>query len=40
MELSLGLSFYLRRSLGGYTVSTTMGLPVKIVVALAPQSNR
>jgi hypothetical protein len=38
MELSIRLSFYLRRSLGGYTVSTTAGFPVKIVEALALQS--
>jgi hypothetical protein len=38
MELSLRLSFYLRCSLGGYTVGTTMGFPVKIMEALAPQS--
>jgi hypothetical protein len=36
MELSLCLSFYLRHSLGGYTVGTTAGFPVKIVEALAP----
>jgi hypothetical protein len=35
MELSLCLSFYLRRSLGG----TTVGLLVKIVEALAPRSR-
>jgi hypothetical protein len=40
MELSLQLSFYLRRSLGGYMVGTTTGFPVKIVEALAPQSRR
>jgi hypothetical protein len=40
MELSLQLSFYLRRSLGGYMVGTTTGFPVKIVEALAPQSHR
>jgi hypothetical protein len=40
MKLSLCLSFYLRRSLGGYTVGTTAGFPVKIVEALAPQSHR
>jgi hypothetical protein len=36
MELSFRLSFYLRRSLGGYTVGTTAGFPVEIVEALAP----
>jgi hypothetical protein len=36
MELSLWLSFYLRHSLGGYTVDTTAGFPVKIVEVLAP----
>jgi hypothetical protein len=35
MELSLCLSFYLRRSLRGYTMGTTMGFPVKIGEALA-----
>jgi hypothetical protein len=40
MELSLRLSFYLRRSLGGYTVGTTAGFPVEIVEALAPQPHR
>jgi hypothetical protein len=39
MELSLCLSFYLRCSLGGYTVSTTVGFPVEIMEALAPQSR-
>jgi hypothetical protein len=39
MELSLRLSFYLRRSLGGYTVGTNMGYLVEIVEALAPQSR-
>jgi hypothetical protein len=39
MELSLRLSFYLRRSLGGYTVGTTVRFPVKIVEALALQSH-
>jgi hypothetical protein len=40
MELSLFLSFfYLRRSLGGYTVTITTGFPVEIVEALAPQSH-
>jgi hypothetical protein len=36
MELSLHVSFYLRRSLEGYTVGTTMGFAVEIMVALAP----
>jgi hypothetical protein len=36
MKLSLRLSFYLRRSLGGYTVGTAVGFPAKIVEALAP----
>jgi hypothetical protein len=40
MELSLRLSFYLRHSLGGYTVGTIVGFPVEIVEALAPQSCR
>jgi hypothetical protein len=40
MELSLRLSFYLKRSLGGYTVGTTAGFPVEIVEALAPQPHR
>jgi hypothetical protein len=31
MELSLCQSFYHRRSLGGYTVGTTMGFQVEIV---------
>jgi hypothetical protein len=39
MELSLHLSFYLRRILGGYTVGTITGSPIKIVEALAPQSH-
>jgi hypothetical protein len=39
MELSLHLSFYLRHSLGGYTVGTITGFPVKIVEALAPQPH-
>jgi hypothetical protein len=39
MELSLHLSFYLRRSFRGYTVGTTAGFPVEIVEALAPQSH-
>jgi hypothetical protein len=36
MELNLCLSFYLKHSLGGYSVDTTTGFPVKIVKALAP----
>jgi hypothetical protein len=40
MELSLCLAFYLRRSLGGYTVGTTTRFPVKIMEALAPRSRR
>jgi hypothetical protein len=39
MELSFCLSFYLRRSLGGYTVGTTMGFLVLTVEALAPRSH-
>jgi hypothetical protein len=39
MQLSLRLTFYLRRSLGGYTVGTTVRFPVKIMDALAPQSR-
>jgi hypothetical protein len=35
MELSLHLSFYLRHSLGGYTVDNTTEFPIKIVEALA-----
>jgi hypothetical protein len=38
-ELSLCLSFYLTRSLRGYTVGTTVRFPVEIVEALAPQSH-
>jgi hypothetical protein len=34
MELSLRQSFYLRRSLRGYTVGITVGFPVEIVVTL------
>jgi hypothetical protein len=37
LQLSLCLSFYLRRSLGGYTVGTTARFLVEIVEALAPQ---
>jgi hypothetical protein len=33
------MSFYLRRSCGGYTVGTTAGIPIEIVEALAPQSH-
>jgi hypothetical protein len=40
IELSLHLSFYLTRNLGGYTVGTTVGFSVKIVEALASQSHR
>jgi hypothetical protein len=40
IELSLRLSFYLRCSLGGYTVGTTTGFPAKIVEALAQQPHR
>jgi hypothetical protein len=36
MDLSLYLGFYLRHSLGGYTVNTTAGFLVKIMEALAP----
>jgi hypothetical protein len=39
MELSLCLRFYLRRSLRSYMVGTTVGFPVKIMEALAPQSH-
>jgi hypothetical protein len=39
MQLSLCLSFHLRRSLGGYTMGTTMGFWVEIVEALAPQTS-
>jgi hypothetical protein len=35
MELSLCLSFYLRRSLRGDTVATTTGFSVETVEALA-----
>jgi hypothetical protein len=35
MEHSLRLSFYLRHSLGGYTVDTTVGFNIKIMEALA-----
>jgi hypothetical protein len=40
IELSLRLSFYLKRNLGSYTVGTTAGFPVKIMEALAPQHRR
>jgi hypothetical protein len=40
LELSLDLSIYLKRSIRGYTVGTTIGFPVKIVDALAPRSHR
>jgi hypothetical protein len=36
MELSLRLSLYLKCSLGGYMVGTTVGFPIEIVEALAP----
>jgi hypothetical protein len=36
MKLIVCLSFYLRRSLGGYTVGTTAGFLVEIVEDLAP----
>jgi hypothetical protein len=39
METILRLSFYLRRSLRGYTVGTTAGFPIEKVEALAPQSQ-
>jgi hypothetical protein len=39
MKFSLRFSFYLKHSLGGYTVGTTMGFPVGIVLAVAPQSH-
>jgi hypothetical protein len=40
MELSLHLRFYLKHSLGGYMVGTTVGFSVEIVETLAPQSQR
>jgi hypothetical protein len=40
VEFSLRLSFYLKRNLGGYMVDTTVGFPVEIMEALAPQSRR
>jgi hypothetical protein len=36
LELSLGMSIYLKRSIRGYTVGTTTGFPIEIVDALAP----
>jgi hypothetical protein len=39
MQLSLRLSFYLRRSLRGYMVGTTVVFQVEIVETLAPQSR-
>jgi hypothetical protein len=39
MKLSLRLSFYLRRNLGGYIVGITTGFPAKIIEALALQSR-
>jgi hypothetical protein len=39
MEPSLCVSFQLRRSLGGYTVGTTVGFHVETVEALAPRSH-
>jgi hypothetical protein len=36
MELSLRLSFYLRRSLRGYMVGTITGFPVETMEALNP----
>jgi hypothetical protein len=39
MELSLHLSFYLSRSLGGYIVGTTAGFLVETVKALARRSH-
>jgi hypothetical protein len=39
IKLSLCLSLYLKHSLGGNTVGTTMGFPIEIVEALAPQSH-
>jgi hypothetical protein len=39
MELSLWLSFYVRRNLGAYTVGTIVGFPTEIVEALAPSSH-
>jgi hypothetical protein len=39
MKHSLCLSFYLRRSLGGYMVGITVGFPIEIVEDLAPQPH-
>jgi hypothetical protein len=39
IELSLCLSFYLRHSIVSYMAGTTVGYPVKIMEALAPQSH-
>jgi hypothetical protein len=36
IELSICLRFYLRCSLGGYTVGTNMEFPVEVKEALAP----
>jgi hypothetical protein len=36
IKFSLRMSFYLTRSLGGYTMGITMGFPVEIIDALAP----
>jgi hypothetical protein len=38
MKPSLHLSFYIRHSLGGYTVDTTAAFHIKIMEALAPSS--
>jgi hypothetical protein len=40
MELSLHLSFYLRRSLRGYMVGTIAGFLVEIMEAFGPKSRR
>jgi hypothetical protein len=40
IELDLRLSFYLKRSLRGYMVGTTMGFQAKIVEALPPKPHR
>jgi hypothetical protein len=40
MELSVRLSFLPQMQPRGYTVGTTVGFPIKIVEALAPQSRR
>jgi hypothetical protein len=39
MELSLCLSFYLRRNIGVYMVATTVGFLVEIMEAFAPHSH-